>query len=183
LTTILLETLDEITPEAVDRFKLDLVQLRTKVTVNRYLALLRHLFNRRIEDFGHSGRNPRAGWACSFRQGGRPRCLIRRRSRPPPRVCPPSACWAGGAGSGPHLAALQSSLPGRSAARYTPAIVTRCGHWADTEPAGRGAGDKKHASGRLRTIASSILTSQHTASESAHHQFHRRLALEVRRCD
>lgn len=26
--------------------------------MNRHLALLRHLFNRRIEDFGHSGRNP-----------------------------------------------------------------------------------------------------------------------------
>ncbi len=52
------KTLDEITPEAVERFKLDLVQMRTKATVNRHLALLRHLFNRRIEDFGHPGRNP-----------------------------------------------------------------------------------------------------------------------------
>ena len=52
------KTLDEITPEAVERFKLDLVQKRTKATVNRHLALLRHLFNRRIEDFGYPGRNP-----------------------------------------------------------------------------------------------------------------------------
>jgi len=52
------KTLDEITPEAVERFKLHLVQTRTKATVNRHLALLRHLFNRRIEDFGQGGRNP-----------------------------------------------------------------------------------------------------------------------------
>jgi integrase len=52
------KTLDEITPEVVERFKVDLVQTRTKATVNRHLALLRHLFNRRIEDFGHAGRNP-----------------------------------------------------------------------------------------------------------------------------
>jgi integrase len=52
------KTLDEITPEAIERFKLDLVQSRSKATVNRHLALLRHLFNRRIEDFGHAGRNP-----------------------------------------------------------------------------------------------------------------------------
>ncbi len=42
----------------MERFKLDLVQTRTKATVNRHLALLRHLFNRHIEDFGHAGRNP-----------------------------------------------------------------------------------------------------------------------------
>ena len=50
------KTLDEITLEAVERFKLDLVRTRTKARVNRHLALLRHLFN--LDDFGHAGRNP-----------------------------------------------------------------------------------------------------------------------------
>jgi hypothetical protein len=168
----------------------------------------------------------------------RPRRLIRRRSRPPPRDCPPSARRAGGTGSGPHLA-LQLSLPGRSAARYTPATVTRCGHWADTGPTGRGAtrnmlrtyilspaqcsrarsgvhagsGPPLQARGRCRAPLTQRSTasrksaggfsdppsglsekslgaqyvigeklpggSQHTASGSAHHQFHPRLALEV----
>lgn len=52
------QTLEEITPEAVERFELDLVQTRSKATVNRHLALLRHLFNRRAEVFGYVGRNP-----------------------------------------------------------------------------------------------------------------------------
>ncbi len=52
------KTLDDITPEAVERFKQKLIQTRTKATVNRHLALLRHLFNRRIEDYGYAGRNP-----------------------------------------------------------------------------------------------------------------------------
>lgn len=52
------KTLEEITPEAVEQFKRDLVATRTRATTNRHLALLRHLFNRRIEDFGYPGRNP-----------------------------------------------------------------------------------------------------------------------------
>src|SRR5262245_47556443 len=42
------KTLHELTPESVERFKLELAQSRTKATVNRHLALLRHLFNRAI---------------------------------------------------------------------------------------------------------------------------------------
>ncbi len=51
------KTLDEITPESVERFKLELIQTRTKATVNRHLSLLRHLFNRMIRQ-GYAGRNP-----------------------------------------------------------------------------------------------------------------------------
>jgi integrase len=51
------KTLDELTPEVVERFKLELAQSRTKATVNRHLALLRHLFNRAIRR-GYEGRNP-----------------------------------------------------------------------------------------------------------------------------
>lgn len=40
--------LQEVCPEAVEKFKLELAQTRSKATVNRYLALLRHLFNRAI---------------------------------------------------------------------------------------------------------------------------------------
>src|SRR4030095_6957862 len=46
-----------LTPEAVERFKLELAQSRSKATVNRHLALLRHLFNRAIRR-GYQGRNP-----------------------------------------------------------------------------------------------------------------------------
>jgi hypothetical protein len=42
------KTLAEITPEAVERFKLALVETHARATVNRHLSLLRHLFNRRI---------------------------------------------------------------------------------------------------------------------------------------
>ena len=52
------KTLAEITPEVVERFKLDLVETRSKPTVDRHLALLRHLYNRRIDVFGYAGRNP-----------------------------------------------------------------------------------------------------------------------------
>jgi len=51
------KTLQELTPESVERFKLDLAQSRTKATVNRHLALLRHLFNR-ASRHGYPGRNP-----------------------------------------------------------------------------------------------------------------------------
>ncbi len=51
------KTLDEIPPAVVERFKLELAQSRTKATVNRHLALLRHLFNRAIRH-GYQGRNP-----------------------------------------------------------------------------------------------------------------------------
>jgi integrase len=43
------KTLDQITPEMVERFKGEMVRTRSKATVNRYLALLRHLFNRAIK--------------------------------------------------------------------------------------------------------------------------------------
>ncbi len=51
------KTLGEITPEVVERFKLELAQTKAKATVNRHLALLRHLFNRVIRH-GYQGRNP-----------------------------------------------------------------------------------------------------------------------------
>ena len=50
------KTLAELTPEVIERFKLELVQSRTKATVNRHLALLRHLFNRAIRR-GYKGYN------------------------------------------------------------------------------------------------------------------------------
>ncbi len=50
--------LEEITPEAVERFKLELAETRKKATVNRHLALLRHLFNRLIRQRAYGGRNP-----------------------------------------------------------------------------------------------------------------------------
>jgi hypothetical protein len=43
------KTLDQIIPEMVERFKGEMVRTRSKATVNRYLALLRHLFNRAIK--------------------------------------------------------------------------------------------------------------------------------------
>jgi len=51
------KTLAEITPEVVEGFKLKLAENRSKATVNRHLALLRHLFNRAIRR-GYAGRNP-----------------------------------------------------------------------------------------------------------------------------
>jgi integrase len=51
------KTLGEITPDAVERFKLELAQTKAKATVNRHLALLRHLFNRAIRH-GYQGHNP-----------------------------------------------------------------------------------------------------------------------------
>jgi hypothetical protein len=54
---------------------------------------------------------------------------------PTPGACSPSACETGGAGSGPHrlISPLfrrrlpgRSAVPGRSAARYTPATVALC---------------------------------------------------------
>lgn len=52
------KTLDEITPEAVERFKQALAEERTKATVNRHLACLRHLYNRAIRRGAFAGRNP-----------------------------------------------------------------------------------------------------------------------------
>ena len=52
------KTLAEITPESVERFKQSLAEERTKATVNRHLACLRHLFNRAIRRGAHTGRNP-----------------------------------------------------------------------------------------------------------------------------
>jgi integrase len=52
------KTLAEITPEAVERFKQTLAEERTKATVNRHLACLRHLFNRAIRRGAFTGRNP-----------------------------------------------------------------------------------------------------------------------------
>jgi integrase len=52
------KVLEEITPEAVGQFKLKLAETRTKATVNRHLALLRHLFNRLIRQEAYAGRNP-----------------------------------------------------------------------------------------------------------------------------
>jgi integrase len=52
------KTLDEITPEAVERFKQALAEERSKATVNRHLACLRHLFNRAIRRGDFAGRNP-----------------------------------------------------------------------------------------------------------------------------
>jgi integrase len=52
------KTLAEITPEGVERFKQSLAEERTKATVNRHLACLRHLFNRAIRRGIFSGRNP-----------------------------------------------------------------------------------------------------------------------------
>lgn len=52
------KTLAEISPEAVERFKQSLAEERTKATVNRHLACLRHLFNRAIRRGAFTGRNP-----------------------------------------------------------------------------------------------------------------------------
>jgi integrase len=51
------KTLTEITPQVVEAFKLKLAEERSKATVNRHLALLRHLFNRAIRR-GYTGKNP-----------------------------------------------------------------------------------------------------------------------------
>lgn len=52
------KTLEEVTPEAVERFKLELAETHKKATVNRHLALLRHLFNRLTRQGVYAGRNP-----------------------------------------------------------------------------------------------------------------------------
>ena len=52
------KTLEEITPESVERFKQALVEERTEATVNRHLACLRHLYNRAIRRGNFTGRNP-----------------------------------------------------------------------------------------------------------------------------
>jgi integrase len=52
------KTLAEITPEAVERFKRELTEVRSRATVNRHLACLRHLFNRLMRRGEYEGRNP-----------------------------------------------------------------------------------------------------------------------------
>lgn len=51
------KTLDEITPQDVERFKADLAAERAVATVNRHLACLKHLYSRAIRD-GNARNNP-----------------------------------------------------------------------------------------------------------------------------
>lgn len=51
------KTLDEITPQDIDRLKSELAAERAPATVNRYLACLKHLYNRAIRD-GNARGNP-----------------------------------------------------------------------------------------------------------------------------
>jgi len=86
------KTLAEITPEAVERFKLELAQSRTKATVNRHLALLRHLFNRAIRH-GYQGRNPVSAVGLFREENTRSRWLTEEEERSLFKVIP-EPYWA-----------------------------------------------------------------------------------------